>query len=114
MKFTKNYSTFYPKNCHYALKNMGLGSEIRKKPLPDPKSRVQKGTGSHIRFTVYRKPNYPSLALCMYRLILKLGGGRILVWECYYECVRAEINLHKPARSISQKHDQKNVNSKQP
>ncbi len=69
MKFTKNYSTFYPKK---ALTNMGLGSEIRKKPLPDPKSRVQKGTGSHIRFTVYRKPNYPSLALCMYRLISKL------------------------------------------
>jgi hypothetical protein len=37
---TKNYSTFYPKICHYALKNNGLGSGIRdsglKKPIPDP------------------------------------------------------------------------------
>ncbi len=28
-QFSKNYRTFYPKNCHQALKNMGLGSEIR-------------------------------------------------------------------------------------
>ncbi len=28
---------------------MGLGSEIRKKPIPDPGSRGQKGTGSRIR-----------------------------------------------------------------
>jgi hypothetical protein len=36
-QFSKNYRTFYPKNCHQALKNMGLGS------------RGQKGTGSRIR-----------------------------------------------------------------
>ncbi len=47
--FSKNYKTFYPKNCHYALKNMGLGSGIRKKPIPGPGSRGQKGTGSRIR-----------------------------------------------------------------
>jgi hypothetical protein len=28
---------------------MGLGSGIRKKPIPDPGSRGQKGTGSRIR-----------------------------------------------------------------
>jgi hypothetical protein len=28
---------------------MDLGSGIRKKPIPDPGSRVQKGTGSRIR-----------------------------------------------------------------
>jgi hypothetical protein len=28
---------------------MDLGSEIRKKPIPDPGSRGQKGTGSRIR-----------------------------------------------------------------
>ncbi len=28
-QFSQNYRTFYPKNCHYALKNMGLGSGIR-------------------------------------------------------------------------------------
>jgi hypothetical protein len=43
--------TFYPKNVHYALKYMGLGFGIRKKPIPDPGSRNQgqKGTGSRIR-----------------------------------------------------------------
>ncbi len=46
---SKNYRTFYPKNCHQALKNMGLGSGIRKKAIPDPGSRGQKGTGSRIR-----------------------------------------------------------------
>jgi hypothetical protein len=45
--FSKNCITFYSKICHYhALKNMGLGSGIRKKPIPDPGSRGQKGTGS--------------------------------------------------------------------
>jgi hypothetical protein len=35
---------------------MGLGSEIRKKPIPDPGSRGQKGTGSWpgIRNTGYK------------------------------------------------------------
>jgi len=33
---------------------MGLGSGIRKKPIPDPGSRDQKGTGSRIRNTAYR------------------------------------------------------------
>jgi hypothetical protein len=37
-QFTKNYSSFYAKNCHYALKNKGLGSEIRD-PFPDPGSK---------------------------------------------------------------------------
>ncbi len=52
-QFSKNFRTLYPKNCHWALKNMGFGSEtragIRKKPIPDPGSRGQKGTGSRIR-----------------------------------------------------------------
>ncbi len=39
----------YQKNCQKALKNMVLGSGIRKKPIPDPGSRGQKGTGSRIR-----------------------------------------------------------------
>jgi hypothetical protein len=37
------------KNYHEALKNMGLGSGIRKKTIPDPGSRGQKSTGSRIR-----------------------------------------------------------------
>jgi hypothetical protein len=47
-QFYKKLS-FYPKNFQYALKYMGLGSGIRKKPIPDPGSRGQKGTGSRIR-----------------------------------------------------------------
>ncbi len=67
-QFSKNCLSFYPKNFQYGLKNMGLGSGIRdpgseirdprsgirdpgseKKPIPDPGSRGQKGTGSRIR-----------------------------------------------------------------
>ncbi len=40
--FSKNYRTFYQKNCQKALKNLVLGSGIRKKPIPDPGSRGQK------------------------------------------------------------------------
>ena len=46
-QFSKNCITFYKKYFHLALKHMGLGSGIRKKPIPDPGSRVQKGTVSH-------------------------------------------------------------------
>ncbi len=59
MLFLKNFGpSFYPKNFQYAPKYMGLGlgirdpgSGIRKKPIPDPGSRIQgsKGTGSRIR-----------------------------------------------------------------
>jgi hypothetical protein len=28
-QFSKNYRTFFPKNCHLTLKSMGLGSGIR-------------------------------------------------------------------------------------
>jgi hypothetical protein len=31
-QFSKNYRAFYPKICHKTLKNMGLGSGMRKKP----------------------------------------------------------------------------------
>jgi hypothetical protein len=50
-KFSKNYRTFYPKNCHKALKIWvwDTRSGIRTKPIPDPGSRGQKGTGSRIR-----------------------------------------------------------------
>jgi hypothetical protein len=41
-QFSKNYRTFYPKKCHQALKNMGLGSGIREKPIPVPRPRVKK------------------------------------------------------------------------
>ncbi len=52
-QFSKNYWSFYPKNCHQALKNIGFESGIQdpgsgKKPIPDPGSRGQKGSGSRI------------------------------------------------------------------
>ncbi len=51
--FQKNYRTFYPKICHWALKNMDWDprSGIRKKSIPYPGSgfRGQKGTESRIR-----------------------------------------------------------------
>jgi hypothetical protein len=39
---------FLPKNCNQALKNMGLGSGIRKTPIPDPgvKKAPDPGSGS--------------------------------------------------------------------
>jgi hypothetical protein len=48
-QFTKNDRIFYPQNCQLALKNIGLESGIRKKTIPDPGSRGQKGIGSRIR-----------------------------------------------------------------
>jgi hypothetical protein len=51
--FKRIVEVFTQKNFQYALKYMGLGSGIRdprsgirKKPIPDPGSRGQKGTGS--------------------------------------------------------------------
>jgi hypothetical protein len=48
LQFTENYSIFYSKNlkCHWALKNMGLGSDVRgtgsrKKRIPDPVSWIR-------------------------------------------------------------------------
>ncbi len=52
-QFSKNYRTFYSKNCHYALKSMCLGSEIRDPEknlfrIPDPgvKKAPDPGSGS--------------------------------------------------------------------
>jgi hypothetical protein len=59
-QFSKNYRTFYQKNCQKALKiwSWDPGSGIRKKPIPDPGSRGQKapnpGSRIWIRNTVYR------------------------------------------------------------
>jgi len=54
--FHKIIELFTKKICQKALQNMVLGSGIRdprsgirKKPIPDPGSRGQKGTGSRIR-----------------------------------------------------------------
>ncbi len=52
-QYSKNCFSFYPKKFQYALKYMGLGSGIRKKPIPYPGSWGQKGTGSRIRNTAF-------------------------------------------------------------
>jgi hypothetical protein len=47
-QISKNYTTFYPKRCHKALKSMSLGSGIRNKSFPDPgvKKAPDPGSGS--------------------------------------------------------------------
>ncbi len=50
----KNLGQF-PKNCHYALKNMGLGSEIRDPEKTYPGASGQKGTGYRIRIRSTKK-----------------------------------------------------------
>jgi hypothetical protein len=50
-QFSKNYKLFTPKILTRLSKMWGWdpGSEIRKKPIPDPGSKGQKSTGSRIR-----------------------------------------------------------------
>jgi hypothetical protein len=48
-QFSKSYRTFYPKNCHEALKNTGLGSEIRDPEKTYSGSRIQRSKGHRIR-----------------------------------------------------------------
>jgi hypothetical protein len=56
-QFSKNYRTSYPKNCQQALKNMGLGSGIRKQPFPDPGVKKAPDPGSatlvYIKFLTF-------------------------------------------------------------
>ncbi len=39
--WAKNYRTYYSKNCHQVLKNMGFGSGIRDTEKTNPGSRIQ-------------------------------------------------------------------------
>jgi hypothetical protein len=48
-QFSKNYRTFYPKNLSICSQKYGFGIRDPEKPIPDPGSRGQKGTGSRIR-----------------------------------------------------------------
>ncbi len=43
-QFSKNYRTFYPKICHQALKNMGLGSGIRDPGSEKIRKKVRKSS----------------------------------------------------------------------
>jgi hypothetical protein len=73
-KFQRIFEVFTPKNCHQALKNMGLGSGIWKKPIPDPGSRGQKGTGSRIRNTDVLLIRGSSKFFCFILLLLPPGS----------------------------------------
>jgi hypothetical protein len=53
-QFSRNYRTFYPKNCHQALKNMCLVSGIR-----DPKSEIRKKTYSGSRIHGSKRHRIP-------------------------------------------------------
>jgi hypothetical protein len=48
-QFSKNYRTFYPKNCQQDLKNMGLGSEIQDPEKTNPGSQIQGSKRHRIR-----------------------------------------------------------------
>ncbi len=64
-QFSKYYRTIYSKNCHYALKNMGLGSGKNLFRIPDP--GVEKGTGSRIRVRNTARKYDPS---CSSRILI--------------------------------------------
>jgi hypothetical protein len=51
------------------------GSEIRKKPIPDPGSRGQKGTGSRIRNTEIKTINDRSITQVMRRSVPDLDSA---------------------------------------
>ncbi len=55
---------------------MALGSGIRKKPIPDPGSRDQKGTGSRIRIRNTEKNiQKSSFLLCLLQVVVSGGRG---------------------------------------
>jgi hypothetical protein len=65
---TKNYSSFYPKNCHQALKNLSLGS------------RGQIGIGSRIRI---RNTGFPQHCLFLGYLVVHMKNtwrGKDVRW----------------------------------
>ncbi len=66
-QFSKNSRTFYSNNCHYALKNMGLGSGIRDSGsgknlfwIPDPgvKKAPDPGSGSATLIIGHHRPKF--------------------------------------------------------
>ncbi len=50
-QFTNNYSTFCPKKLSLIFQKYGFGIRDPKKPLPDPRSKGHKGTGSRLSNT---------------------------------------------------------------
>jgi hypothetical protein len=79
---------------------MGLGSGIRKKPIPDPGSRGQKGTGSRIRIRNTARPGIePGLPASLHsnkelfkQLMLLLFGTSVSsVSKFYANCLHSRI-----------------------
>jgi hypothetical protein len=52
-KFSKNYSTFFPKKWSLSSKKYEFGIRDPGKPIPDPGPRIQKGTGTLILIMAY-------------------------------------------------------------
>jgi hypothetical protein len=70
---------------------MGLGSGIRKKPIPDPGSRGQKGTGSRIRIrstAVYEESFVFFLSVYRYSYVFSSG-----VRDSFYNRLKENPNL---------------------
>jgi hypothetical protein len=88
-QFSKNYRTFYKKNCQKALKNMVLGSGIRdpgsgKNPfrIPDPgvKKAPDPGSGSatlarRLIFLEFLKASIADLITLMFSSLQNSEGG---------------------------------------
>ncbi len=93
-----NYSTFYLKICHWAIKNMGLGSEIRDREKNYSGSRIhdKKGTASRIRI---RNTGHNDRILNMFqqyhmylKLIISVSRNEGVVEFSCYEDVLNVIN----------------------
>jgi hypothetical protein len=81
-QFSKNYRTSYPKNCLSKIWVWDPRSGIRKKYIPDPGSRGQRGTGSRIRI-LNTLPHFPlrsgSLQFCFRNCILMSSQVLLIV-----------------------------------
>ncbi len=76
------------------------GSEIRKKPFPDPGSRGQKGTGSRIRIrNTAKKGNYCNMIQCSGSVPYDFGstgsGSVLQLFE--------RISFHQQAKELAKR-----------
>jgi hypothetical protein len=69
---------------------MGLGSGIRKKPIPDPESRGQKGTGSRIQGSKRHRIPDPDPQHCLKPIKVS--------YDHMYNCARPALCVGKYRR----------------
>ncbi len=96
--FQRIIELFTQKIVTKPLKNMCVGSGIRKKPIPDPGSRGQKGTGSRIRIrnTSLSAPD----VMDTHRFGPEMQGPRTIIFSLSTHChfIIWREWLGKPAR----------------